>query len=72
MAGWRPVVFTTNNTGYAAALDLVRAGIDVQAVIDNGPVVDPPPRGRCTTPACPSFAMRWSSGRSAGARSAVS
>ncbi|HRY24254.1 MAG TPA: sarcosine oxidase subunit alpha family protein [Geminicoccaceae bacterium] len=40
VAGWRPVVFTTNSSGYATALDLVRAGIAVQAVIDNGPVVD--------------------------------
>ncbi len=43
VGGWRPIVFTTNSSGYDAALDLVRAGLAVQAVIDNGPVVDTAP-----------------------------
>jgi sarcosine oxidase subunit alpha len=38
--GHHPVVFTTNPTGYAVALELMRAGIQVQAVVDPGPRLD--------------------------------
>lgn len=37
VGGWQPVIFTTNPTGYAAALELVAAGVTVQAVVDPGP-----------------------------------
>ncbi len=40
VAGWRPIVFTTNSSGHAAALDLLHAGVAVQAVIDSGPLYD--------------------------------
>jgi methylglutamate dehydrogenase subunit C len=41
-AGTKPVVFTNNPAGYATALELVRAGIRVQAVVDPGPHLDNP------------------------------
>ncbi len=40
VGGQRPVVFTTNPSGYVTALELMRAGVDVQAVVDPGPRVD--------------------------------
>ncbi len=40
VGGIRPVVFTNNPSGYNTALDLVRAGVTVQAVVDPGPRVD--------------------------------
>jgi heterotetrameric sarcosine oxidase alpha subunit len=42
VAGQRPVIFTNNPTGYATALELTRAGIEVQAVVDPGPRLDNP------------------------------
>ncbi len=41
-AGHKPVVFTNNPTGYATAVELLRAGIRVQAVVDPGPRLDNP------------------------------
>ena len=40
VGGVRPVVFTNNPSGYTTALELVRAGVRVQAVVDPGPRVD--------------------------------
>ncbi|MEU4878339.1 sarcosine oxidase subunit delta family protein [Streptomyces sp. NPDC021608] len=37
LPGRRAVVFTTNDSAYAAALDLARAGTDVVAVVDTRP-----------------------------------
>ncbi len=42
VAGTRPVVFTNNPSGYAVALELARAGVAVQAVVDPGPRLDNP------------------------------
>ncbi len=40
IAGRQPVVFTNNPSGYEAALELQRAGVQVQAVVDPGPRLD--------------------------------
>ncbi|NEA61389.1 sarcosine oxidase subunit delta family protein [Streptomyces sp. SID12488] len=37
MPGRRAVVFTTNDSAYAAALDLTAAGVDVSAIVDTRP-----------------------------------
>lgn len=42
VGGWRPVVFTNNPTGYATALELARAGVTIEAVVDPGPRRDDP------------------------------
>ena len=40
IAGRRPVLFANNPAGYEAALELQRAGVEVQAVVDPGPRLD--------------------------------
>ena len=40
VGGDRPVVFTNNPSGYVTALELVRAGVAVQALVDPGPRLD--------------------------------
>jgi len=40
VGGMRPVVFTNNPSGYTTALELLRAGVAVQALVDPGPRVD--------------------------------
>ena len=47
LAGRRAVVFTTNDSAYAAALDLPAAGVEIAAVVDARPEVSPPWTRRC-------------------------
>ncbi|GAA3731611.1 sarcosine oxidase subunit alpha [Spinactinospora alkalitolerans] len=47
LAGTRAVVCTTNDSAYAAALDLAAAGVDVAAVADARPAVPAHWRDRC-------------------------
>ena len=50
LPGRRAVVFTTNDSAYTAALDLVDAGVDVTALVDVRPwpagITPHPCRGR--------------------------
>src|SRR5918998_3388609 len=47
LAGRDAVVFTTNDSAYAAAIDLADAGARVHAVVDARPVPPPAWRGEC-------------------------
>lgn len=55
LPGRRAVVFTTNDSAYAAALDLTAAGVDVAAIVDTRPYPGsgPSARGRPVSRSCP-------------------